>query len=140
VLCCCVVLLTCLRSYQDYICKTTGTDDGLPPSNKPFLVMERQRRHLEKTLSSMSTSLSNAEKRRQSEGKQSLNRNTLLLTEVNELREQNKKLEMRCKHLMVRPLLHQCAVGSCSMRHVTETCPALFVPVCLSACSVIANS
>jgi hypothetical protein len=60
-------------------------------------VLDRQRRHLEHSLSAMKKGVRRIEKRRNVETEKALQRNTLFLTEVNELREQNKKLEQRCR-------------------------------------------
>ena len=68
--------------------------------NRVFAVLDRQRRHLEHSLENMKSTLGVLEKRRQSEAERFIQRNTLFLAEVNQLREQNRKLEQRCKKYM----------------------------------------
>lgn len=90
--------------YSAYIANSVkeGEDNNADREvhNRVFAVLDRQRRHLENSLENMKSTMAVVEKRRQSEAEKFIQRNTLFLSEVNHLREQNRKLEQRCKKYM----------------------------------------
>jgi WD40 repeat protein len=90
--------------YSAYIASSVKGDDnddgGREVHNRVFAVLDRQRRYLENSMENMKNTMGVLEKRRQNEAEKFIQRNTLFLAEVNQLREQNRKLEQRCKKYM----------------------------------------